>query len=225
MQSSRVATRNWLGYKGRMRVLLLFVLAACATEGAPPRTLLVLPDDAHSCARPNEVRSTHVDLRLVLDFEHNLAHGTVTHDLHRFDGKSPLVLDTRGLVVEKITDEAGAELRFSFGQPDPIRGTALVVELREHTTKVTIAYRTGDEAEAMQWLSPEQTNGGKMPFVFTQGQAILTRTWIPLQDTPAVRVTWAAEITAPPRMVTVMSATERTVDGAVTRFRMDKPVP
>jgi leukotriene-A4 hydrolase len=220
-----VAARNGPRYKGRMRVLLLFALAACATEGASPRTFPVLPYDPHSFARPNEVRSTHVDLRLALDFDHNVAHGTVTHELHRIDGKAPLVLDTRGLVIEKITDEAGAELPFSSGQPDPIRGTALVVELREHTKKATIAYRTGDEAEAMQWLAPEQTNGGKMPFLFTQGQAILTRTWIPLQDTPAVRVTWTAEIEAPPKMVTVMSATERTVDGAVTRFRMDKPVP
>jgi aminopeptidase N len=220
-----LAARNGPGYKGRMRVLPLLVLAACATDGARSRTFPVLPDDAHSFARPNEVRSTHVDLRLVLDFDHNLARGTVTHELHRIDGKAPLVLDTRGLVIEKITDEAGAELRFSSGQSDAIRGTPLVVELREHTKKATIAYRTGDDAEAMQWLAPEQTNGGNAPFLFTQGQAILTRTWIPLQDTPAVRVTWTAEIEAPPRMVTVMSATERTVDGALTRFRMDKPVP
>ena len=221
----RVAARNGLGYKGRMRAMLLLALAACATEGARPRTFPVLPDDAHSFARPNEVRSTHVDLRLVLDFDHNVARGTVTHELHRIDGTAPLVLDTRGLVIEKITDEAGAALSFSSGQPDPIRGTSLVVELREHTKQATIAYRTGDEAEAMQWLAPEQTNGGKLPFLFTQGQAILTRTWIPLQDTPAVRITWTAEIAAPAQMVTVMSATERTVDGAVTRFRMDKPVP
>ncbi|HEU4419881.1 MAG TPA: hypothetical protein VFT55_13195, partial [Planctomycetota bacterium] len=73
MQSGRVAARNGPGYKGRMRAtLLLLALAACATEGGRPRTFPVLPDDAHSFARPNEVRSTHVDLRLALDFAHNL---------------------------------------------------------------------------------------------------------------------------------------------------------
>ena len=40
--------------------------------------------------------------------------------------------------------------------------------------------------------SPSRPAIGRKPFLFTQGQAILTRTWIPLQDSPGVRVTYEA---------------------------------
>ena len=75
-------------------------------------------------------------------------------------------------------------------------------------------------------LAPEQTAGGKQPFLFTQGQAILTRSWIPLQDSPGVRVSWKARIRAPQHLRPLMSATERGGDAATGyTFAMDKPVP
>ncbi len=110
-------------------------------------------------------------------------------------------------------------------QPDPILGAPLRITLLPASERVTIRYRTAPTAEAMQWLAPEQTNGGAAPFLFTQGQAILTRSWIPLQDSPAVRVTWTARIEAPPGLVPVMSADARGRDGDAYTFAMTKPVP
>ncbi|MEO5580039.1 MAG: M1 family metallopeptidase, partial [Gemmatimonadaceae bacterium] len=71
-----------------------------------------------------------------------------------------------------------------------------------------------------------------LPFMFTQGQAILTRTWIPTQDGPGLRQTYDAAVHVPPGMRAVMSAahvgTEGEKDSAgrsVYRFRMDKRIP
>ena len=211
-------------YNGAMRIRLccLFSLASCATM--PERPPVV--DDPHSFARPQEVRSRHLDLELRLDFARQVAEGTVTHHLDRFATDAPLVLDTDGIDVLGAVDQTGATLAWECAaEPDPVRGTRLSITLRPDSERVTIRYRTAPDAEAMQWLAPEQTNGGTKPFLFTQGQAILTRSWIPLQDSPGIRVTWTGRVTAPAGLVPVMSAMERDRDGDAYTFAMPEPVP
>jgi len=206
-----------------MRPLLLCLLAGCATAPtfAPPAS-----PDVHSYAEPWRVRATHLDLDLTLDFGKHVARGSVTHHLLRRDPGAPFVVDTDGIVVEAVQDQNGQPL--SFGQPmraDPVLGKRLEILLLPDTERVRIVYETSPDAEAMQWLTPEQTQGGKQPFLFTQGQAILTRSWIPCQDSPAVRLTWNARIKAPAGLVPVMSASERGSDGDVATFAMAHPVP
>ena len=182
--------------------------------------------DPHSFAEPERVRSTHLDLSLNLDFDQKLAKGAVTHSLLRHDPAAPFVVDADGLTIHSVLDQQGEPL--AWAQPeqnDEHLGRPLSITLLADTQRVTIRYSTSPDAEAMQWLAPEQTDGKKRPFLFTQGQSILTRTWIPLQDTPSVRTTWKARIQAPDGLVAVMSAGQRTMQGDVATFSMDKPVP
>jgi leukotriene-A4 hydrolase len=225
-----LATKRPGSYKVSMRTFLLpFALVACASPrplptGQVPESSLPVADP-HSNARPREVRTTHLDLDLNLDFEHHIARGTATHHVQRTDPKAPLVLDTDDLTIDSVTDQAGKAIGFFLGNADPVLGRALTIQLDPGVDTVVIHYATSPDAEAMQWLAPEQTNGGKAPFLFTQGEAILTRSWIPLQDSPGVRITWSARIQAPAGLVPVMSAGERGREGPVATFRMDKPVP
>jgi leukotriene-A4 hydrolase len=199
------------------------LLAACAAAPSGPPPMI---DDAHSFAEPWRVRTKHLELALDLDFDAHVARGHVVHHLERFDPKAPLLLDTDDLAIAAVTDQQGRLLEYERPlAPDAILGSRLRIALRDDTEAVRIDYQTAPGAEAMQWLAPEQTNGGKAPFLFTQGQAILTRSWIPLQDTPSVRATWAASITAPAGLTTVMSASERRADGRTTTFRMTRAVP
>jgi aminopeptidase N len=94
-------------------------------------------------------------------------------------------------------------------------------------TEVVIRYETSPDALALQWLEPQQTAGKRHPFLYTQAQSIHARSFIPLQDTPGVRITYEATVRTPPQMRAVMSAdndSEAELDGEFT-FSMPQPIP
>ena len=210
--------------------------AAAQTAAETPRP--ARPDDAHSYARPSEAVVHHVALDLAADFEAETLAGTATLTVEGRPGATEVVLDTRDLAIERVTDAAGAPLRFAVGPSDPILGAPLTVALppadplvgdRPGSRLVVVHYRTAPTAAAVQWLGPAQTTSGQ-PFLFTQGEAILTRTWVPTQDSPGIRQTYEAAITVPANLTAVMSAQaqgEPVAAGATRTFRyaLDKPVP
>src|SRR6185436_16285103 len=138
-----------------------------------------------------------------------------------------LVLDTNGLDIRRVTLDSGADAKFSRGDAQPHLGRPLTIAIDANTKSVRVEYASSPDAAAVQWLAPEQTAGGKHPFLFTQSQAILARTWVPCQDTPGVRMTYDATVRVPPELMAVMSAenpTEPNADG-VYHFRMPQPIP
>lgn len=182
--------------------------------------------DPHSFARPNEVVVTHVALDLTVDFVSRSLTGSASFDLeHRTPGATELVLDTWQLAVDRVTGADGVALPYALGDHDPVLGSALTVEVGT-ADRVVVHYATSPEARAVQWLEPEQTASGK-PFLFTQSQPILARTWIPCQDSPAVRVTYDATIRVPADLLALMSAENPVeLDSSGTyRFSMPQPVP
>ncbi len=195
--------------------------------------------DVHSHARPDEARVTHIALDLRPDFATRSIAGIATLSIVRKPEARVVVLDQRGLVIESITGDDGAPLAFALGPDHPLMGPSLTVTLPSPagstTTKVTIRYRTGPEAQALQWLTPAQTASKKQPFLFTQGQAILTRTWLPLQDSPGLRITYEARVHVPKGMRAVMSAEPLSPVGTVSGddaagevvfdFKMPQPIP
>ncbi len=181
--------------------------------------------DHHSFARPDEVAITHLDLDIHVDMTAHRITGTATYDLKRKSGDS-ITFDTDGLTIDRVTLGDGSATGFSLGE-STFMGRALRVELPTGADKVSIAYSTGEGARALQWLSPAQTADKKHPFLFTQGEAILTRSWIPVQDSPGIRFTYHAKVTVPSELMAVMSAhnpQQRSADGVYT-FDMDKAVP
>jgi aminopeptidase N len=174
---------------------------------------------------------THVALDLVADFEARRLRGTATLTLQRLAGNTELILDTRDLDIQQVTDDSGGTLAFTMGEPDAILGQALAITLPPRDTKVVVRYQTRPQAAALQWLTPEQTAGKKRPYLFSQGQAILTRTWIPTQDSPGIRQTYSARIVVPADLRAVMSAEQLTPEGVLAgkerafEFRLTQPVP
>ncbi|HEV2762651.1 MAG TPA: M1 family metallopeptidase, partial [Pyrinomonadaceae bacterium] len=186
--------------------------------------------DAHSYANPQDARVTHVELDWTVDFDRKVLAGSATLTLERTRG-SQLVLDTRALNVTRAETSADGrrwgETQFAVGQNDPVLGAPLTVQLPEGATRVRVHYSTSPGASGLQWLEPAQTAGKRHPFMFTQSQAIHARSWIPLQDTPGVRVTYSARVRTPRQLLAVMSAENEPNarrDG-VYSFRMTRPIP
>jgi len=183
--------------------------------------------DYHSFANPNEVRVTHLSLDLTANFESKQLIGSVTLDIERAKPENDtLVLDTRGLDIQRVSVD-GEDVPFDMGETDPDLGTPLSITLPSAANALTVAYSTSPEASGVQWLTPAQTAGKKHPFLFTQAQAVHARSFIPLQDSPQVRVTYDATIKTPEALLAVMSAsndptTER--DGEY-EFTMPQPIP
>jgi aminopeptidase N len=200
-------------------------LAASAASTTPAPAAAPIPKDEHSHADPNRTRVTHLRLALALDFTGKIACGRAELQLERPHPDAPLVLDARGLEIESVSGPDGKGRSFQLGQEAEGFGAPLTVTLEPDDRSVRIDYKTTARSEALQWLEPEQTRDRRQPFLFTQGQAILTRTWIPLQDTPGVRITYEAEVKAPPGITVVMSAEQLGQTNGTWRFRMTQPIP
>lgn len=216
-------------------------LSACATtEAATPAVRAVAPADyvrdVHSHARPEIARVVHVDLDLTADFAAKTLSGTAALDVTAEPGATEIVLDARNLDIRSVADADGRPLQFALGAESEFIGQPLTVRFPAFAAgerrRIVVTYATRPDAAALQWLSPEQTAGGVQPYLFSQGQAILTRTWIPTQDSPGIRQTYTARIVAPNTVKAVMSAEMLTPEGEAAgaglrawRFRLDNPVP
>lgn len=186
--------------------------------------------DTHSYSNTDEVRTKHLHLDLDVNFEGNTIYGVARHEMENF-GADTAIFDIKGLDIQKITLGQGKETEtdFMIGQwdKDSILGQPLLVKISPETKYVNIYYQTTEKTEALDWLSPELTAGKKYPYMYTQGQAILTRSWIPVQDSPVNRITYSAKVKVPKDLMPVMSAenpTKRNANG-VYNFRMKQPIP
>jgi leukotriene-A4 hydrolase len=207
--------------------LIVPAVAICSGCSAPDQPLSQ-DIDVHSYANTTEVVITHIDLDLRVDFDGKKINGRATLHLDNKASVSDVILDTRNLSIERITfDDTDLETTFSLGPVDRYLGQSLSVALSPETQKINIYYSTNPDAAALQWLAPEQTAGGRHPFLFTQSQAILARTWVPCQDSPGVRFTYSARVSVPPGLMAVMSAENsrhKNTDGIYT-FTMTQPIP
>jgi aminopeptidase N len=179
------------------------------------------PQDAHSHSRPNEAFVTHLSWEATVDFRERVIIGTANWNISVFPGAKEIVFDTRDLLIEEVLLNSSEPASFSLGEPVPFLGSPLRIQITESTRSVSIKYRSSPDAAALLWVE------GENPFLFTQSQAILARTWIPCQDSPGIRFTYEADVIVPENLMALMSASnprEKSPDGRY-RFRMEQRIP
>jgi leukotriene-A4 hydrolase len=188
--------------------------------------------DPLSYARYDQVRTSALHLDLKADFAHKTLAGHADLTLNWIDKSArTLDLDTRDLAIAKVEAQGArggwTAVPYTLDKLDAEKGQALRITLAGQPSRVRIHYRTAPTAAALQWLTPAQTMSGKRPFMFSQSQTIAARSWVPVQDTPAVRFTYSARIDAPQGLRVVMSADNdpKATGKGGWNFRMPQPVP
>ena len=217
-------------------LLILLSLSACnrnseqnnttqKTTITQKKTIIIM--DKHSFAKPLEAVMKHLNLDITVDFKTKTIKGKATCLIKNLGGVSKFYIDTKDLQIEKVELSNAQATTFRLGEEKLFLGKALEIDIFSSTDSVTIYYQTSANADALQWLSAQQTSGKKHPFLFTQSQAILARTWIPCQDSPNIRFTYEATVKVPENLLAVMSAnnpTEKNAKG-IYHFKMDKAIP
>jgi len=189
--------------------------------------------DPHSYSEPDKFLIRHLDLELQVLFDKRELEGTVVLTVKRQNGSQSrsLVLDTRDLNIHRV-ETAGSsgtfrDTAYELGTSDPIKGAPLTIDVPPDIRWVKVTYSTSPQASALHWVDPIQTVGKRFPFLSTQSQEIHARSWIPLQDTPSVRLTYVAQIKTPANLSAVMSADSNPLGdrGGSYRFEMNHPIP
>ncbi len=183
-------------------------------------------NDHHSFSVPSEARITHLHLDLTVDFENSTLSGSAKYNIRVNEDADKIIFDTYDLQISGVESEVG-ELEFELGEKDQYKGQPLIVHLKGNEKTVTVHYATSKSARALQWLNPEQTAQKEKPFLFTQSQAILARSWIPCQDSPGIRFTYNAKVKVPQGFIALMSAENPTEmnESGLYEFSMPQPIP
>ena len=183
-------------------------------------------NDVHTYAKPNTAVVSHLNWDATVDFDNKLIQATAQWDIESSDNADEIIFDTYGLDIQSVQAD-GKDTEYHLGAFKEELGRPLKISITPETKQVSIRYSTTDSARALQWLDPEQTAGKELPFLFTQSQAILARSWIPTQDSPGIRFTYDAKVKVPSNMLALMSAenpSQKNGNGEYT-FKMPQPIP
>ena len=207
---------------------VLFIMACQQKRNEDHTKVSKENQDSHSFAEPAKAVVKHLDLDIKVDFSTKRISGKASWIIENRSKGNEIIFDTRDLQILKITlgiDEK--ETTFSLGNEVKYLGKALKVKIEENTTRVNIYYSSSASAAAVQWLTPQQTAGKRFPFLFTQSQAILARTWIPCQDSPGIRFTYNATVAVPKDLLALMSAEnpqKKNAEG-IYQFKQAQAIP
>ncbi|TBX67690.1 M1 family peptidase [Flavobacterium silvisoli] len=221
--------------KNTLVISLLFLMISCQKKDTSDSELAKQKaietekaKDLHSFAQPNNAVAKHLDLDINVDFNTQTISGKASWDIENLEKGREIIFDENALNITKVTlgDEEKAT-QFKLGKEVEFHGRPLHIIIEPNTTKVNIYYNTTQNGVALQWLKPEQTADKKKPFLFSQGESIWTRTWIPCQDSPGIRFTYNAKVTVPKDLMAVMSAVnpQQKNDTGIYTFKQDKAIP
>ncbi|HET7437211.1 MAG TPA: M1 family aminopeptidase/hydrolase [Thermoanaerobaculia bacterium] len=194
----------------------------------PTTPPLVAPEDVVSFAEPEKVTTRHLALDLTVDFDRKELSGSATLDIENLSSTNKLVLDTRDMTIHSVTVD-GVTAHYTLGSTN-VYGAPLTIDVTPASRVVKIDYtshNTPYQNGGLYWNTAAQSYGRKFPYLYSQNEPDDARNWIPIQDTPSVRMTYDATIHVPQGFLALMSAENptQTNDTGVYTFHQGNTVP
>lgn len=204
---------------------LLWILG-CESTQKPVNQVEKIHVDPHTFAIPSEAVVKHLDWDATVDFDKGILIGVANWTIEHGTADSVIHFDIRNIQINEVSVD-GKPCSFDLGTEQKYIGQDLSIQLPSHAKSVTISYETLPGSEALQFIPASQTASKKFPFLLTQSQAILARTWIPCQDSPGIRFSYNARVKVPAGMLALMSAENPTEanDSGIYTFNMPQPIP
>ena len=152
------------------------------------------------------ISQTNINVHFIVDFDNKKVDGEVTISFKAIEDGEVIILDTKSLIIKSIKDNTGNELDFKLDNYYRLESHGVPLKIykeysKDDTFDITIEYSTTKDCMAIDWLEPEQTSGGKYPFMYSQCQSILCREMLPIQDTPAIKMPVQISITVPEELI------------------------
>lgn len=168
----------------------------------------------------DEIKSTHIQLNFAVDFDREEFKGYVGHSMQCLKtGTTKAIFDYVGMTIDTTNAEVCTQQGCYTPEVklhtdlNPKLGNAVEVMLKSpcyegDLMRIQLSYTTNNETTAINWLLPSQTAGKQLPYLFTQCESIACRSVAPMQDTPAIKITYEAEVKVESKYVVKMSANE-----------------
>ncbi|CAD8075443.1 unnamed protein product [Paramecium primaurelia] len=163
---------------------------------------LTIDLDPNTFSNYLEVRISHLHLEWLLDLDNKLVNGTAEYQLKVLKNVDHIDLDIYLLDIFNVYLLNGNSLEFEIQvvqNQTLVQGDKLVIKLdRQYRALenliIRIKYAYTEKARAAGFLTKEQTQSKKVPYMFSQCEAIKCRSLMPLQDTPSVKFTYSSTV-------------------------------
>ena len=189
--------------------------------------------DTNTFSNYEIIKQTKIEANFDVDFDNKVIHGKIKSYFTAIKDGEVIVLDSRALSINSIIDsDTGEDLEFIVDKQYDLDANGVPIKIYKEYSKgdniaILINYDTTNDGSAVQFLSKEQTTGKLYPYMFTQCESILCRELLPIQDTPAVKITTYIGITVPKPLFALNSGIyQNKIDnGNSTTFFYEQKIP
>ena len=189
--------------------------------------------DVNTFSNYEIIKQTRLEANFNIDFTNKVIHGKVKLYFTALKDGEVIVLDSRALDIKSIIDsDTGEELEFILDKQYELEANGVPLKIYKEFSKgdniaILLIYDTTDGGSAVQFLDKEQTTGKLYPFMFTQCESILCRELLPIQDTPAVKITTSMGLTVPKPLFAIDSGIfqSKIDNGESTTYFYEQKVP